>query len=311
MSRSVSGLVDGPSVEVGAPGRGRLRVARVGDRTAVTHAYAASPLRLLTPRNHGPAAWVFTSTFGGGMVDGDRITLDVDVAPDAMAYLSTQAATKAYKGPRGTVAVLRGRVAPRAVLISMPDPVICFAASRYHQVQQFDVAPEAGLVAVDWMTGGRRAAGERWAFDEYYSRTEVRVGGRLLVYDPVALRARDADLASRLGRFDVLALAVVAGAAFAAEAEQVVSVASAEPVGRRADRLIAVSRLGEPADPVRPSTDVRGAPSSVEGGAPRPAGAGCLVRIAGASVEDVGATLRRLLRFVPLRLEDDPWRRKW
>ena len=32
---------------------------------------------------------------------------------------------------------------------------------------------------------------------------------------------------------------------------------------------------------------------------------------AGTSVEAVGATLRRLLRFVPGRLGDDPWRRKW
>ena len=31
------------------------------------------PLRLLTPANHGHAAWVYTSSYGGGLVDGDRV----------------------------------------------------------------------------------------------------------------------------------------------------------------------------------------------------------------------------------------------
>jgi urease accessory protein len=284
----------------------------VGERSVVTHAYATSPLRLLTPRNHGPAAWVFTSTFGGGMVDGDRLALDVDVAPGATAYLSTQAATKAYKGPGGTMSTLRCSVGAGALLMSMPDPVICFAASRYRQVQQFHLAADAGLVAIDWMTGGRRAAGERWGFDEYYSRTEVSVGGRLLVYDPVALRARDGDLRARLGRFDVLGLAVIAGAMLRAEAEQVVALVHEHAPARGAGELIAAAPLGDQAAPLRPSNGARNAPSDGDGRGTRPAGAcGCVVRVAGPSVEAVGATLRRLLHFVPLRLGDDPWRRKW
>ena len=293
------------------PGRGRLRFARVGGCSVVTQAYATSPLRLLTPRNHGAAAWVYTSTFGGGMVDGDAIELDVAVAEGAAAFLSTQAATKAYKGSVGTSATLRASVGPRALLISLPDPVICFAASRYRQVQQFDIHADGGLVAVDWMTGGRRAAGERWAFDEYYSRTEVRLGDRLLVYDPVALRKRDGALPARLGRFEVLALVVIAGALLAEEAAQILRVAAVDPPRRHADQLIAVSPIGGPAGSLRPSTDARDALSHAEGRETRPTGDGCIVRVAGVSVEDVGATLRRLLQFVPLRLGDDPWRRKW
>jgi urease accessory protein len=38
---------------------------------------------------------------------------------------------------------------------------------------------------------------------------------------------------------------------------------------------------------------------------------GCVVRIAGTSVERVGRTVRDLLRFVPALLGDDPWARKW
>ena len=39
--------------------------------------------------------------------------------------------------------------------------------------------------------------------------------------------------------------------------------------------------------------------------------AGCVVRIAGRTLEDVDDTLRDLLGFVPARLGDNPWARKW
>ena len=38
---------------------------------------------------------------------------------------------------------------------------------------------------------------------------------------------------------------------------------------------------------------------------------GCVLRLAGRSVEEVGYTLRDLLDFVPDRLGDSPWARKW
>ena len=36
-----------------------------------------------------------------------------------------------------------------------------------------------------------------------------------------------------------------------------------------------------------------------------------LVRIAGTSFESVAATVRDLLEFLPARLGDSPWHRKW
>jgi urease accessory protein len=63
-----------------------------------------------------------------------------------------------------------------ALLVSLPDPVVCFASSDYRQTQAFTVESSAGLVALDWMTSGRRGSGERWAFDAYASTTTLRVG---------------------------------------------------------------------------------------------------------------------------------------
>jgi len=266
------------------PGRARIAVVRSGAKSVVSRAYASSPLRLLTPANHGHGAWLYTSSFGGGFVDGDHIVMDVDVGRGATAFISTQASTKIYRSPAGTSSATYARIAADGLLVAAPDPVVCFAGARYRQTQTFDLENGAALVLLDWVSSGRHAAGERWAFDEYRGRIIVRVKEQLLVHDALVLSAADGDLPARLGRFNVLAVVVVAGTTVARAASALVATVSATRVARRADQLVTATSLHD---------------------------CGCVVRIAGTSVERVGRTIRELLGFVPALLGDDPWMRKW
>jgi urease accessory protein len=250
----------------------------------VSRAFATSPLRLLTPRNHGRAAWIYTSSFGGGLVDGDRVELAIDVHGGASAYLSTQASTKVYRSARGTSTEMRARVATNGSLVVMPDPVVCFAQARYTQVQRFDISARSRLVVVDWLSSGRAASGERWQFDEYVSRLQVLVDGRPVVHDALALRVEDGPLEARLGRFDVLALAVVFGDDLRSTSAGLIDQVGRAPVTRRDDLLLAAASVGSN---------------------------GCLLRIAGRSVEQIGQVLREYLAIVPSMLGDNPWARKW
>ena len=253
-------------------------------RSVVCRAYATSPLRLLTPKNHGHAAWIYTSSHGGGLVDGDDVAVQASVGTGATAFLSTQSATKVYRSPHGTRAALDADVGENGLLVVAPDAVVCFAGSRYRQTQRVTIAAGGGLVLLDQVTSGRRESGERWVFDEYVSRTAVHLEGRLVVHDALALRASDGPLATRFGRFDVLAVAVLIGAGLKEEIERLDARVREEPVRRRADRLVAAAPVGD---------------------------AGCVLRIAGRTVEDVDRTLRDFLGFVPRLLGDSPWARKW
>jgi len=282
---SEGGLTSAPP----APGRGSIRIARQGRRSVAERVIAASPLRLLTPRNHGDAAWIFTSSFGGGFVDGDRQAIDLDVASGASAYLSTQASTKVYRSVRGASAGLRARVGEQGLLVVAPDPVVCFADSRFRQRQEFDVARSGTLVVVDWLTSGRRESGERWSFTEYTNRLIARLDGTLVLHDAVSLRREDGDLGERLGRFDVLAVVLMMGASLLPLAIALAEQLEKAPVGRQPTQLTAATPLAH-----------------------RDLGTvGCVVRIAGQSVESVGQSIRSALSFVPALLGDDPWSRKW
>ena len=105
-----------------APGQSALTFSRVGERTVVRHAFSTSPLKLLNPRNQGSAAWVYLASYGGGLVDGDALRIDIDVERGAIAVISTQASTKVYRSPHGASQQLRADVADDALLVLAPDP---------------------------------------------------------------------------------------------------------------------------------------------------------------------------------------------
>ena len=267
-----------------APGTGQIEVTRSAGRSIVARAYATSPLRLLTPRNHGDAAWIYAASYGGGLLGGDRVAMSVRVESGACAFLSTQASTKIYRSDRPAALELSATIGPSAQLVVWPDPVVCFAGSSYRQRQQFDVDGTGGLVLVDWMTSGRRGSGERWRFTRYDSRLTIRVDGRLVLLDALALDAGDGDLRSRMGRFDVVGAAALVGAAVRGPIDEILTRISAIPFERRPDLLLSVAPL---------------------------ANMGCIVRVAGRSVQDVARVLGHNLAFVSALLGDDPWARKW
>jgi urease accessory protein len=268
------------------PGSGYLRFVRSGSgsQTVLERRFAASPLRLLAPRGSRPSAWVYAATLGGGLVGGDAVRMKVDVAPDARAFLATQASTKVYRSATPSSQHLYATVGDDGLLAVVPDPIVCFAGSSFSQEQEYDLATGATLVVVDWVTSGRHATGERWLFDRYASRIDLRRGGRRILYDGVRLAGEDGAIARRMGRFNVYLLLLMIGPLARHAAGRTLALVNALPLERRADLLVSAAPLDE---------------------------GGALLRMAGTSVEQVSAAVREHLRFLVPLLGDDPWLRKW
>jgi urease accessory protein len=238
----------------------------------------------LTPANHGHAAWVFTSTFGGGLVGGDAIRLEARVDEGATLVLLTQASTKVYRADRETSTALTASVEGHGTLIVLPDPVVAFAGASYSQRQHVRLAAAATLVFVDWFTAGRQASGERWAFSRYASRLAIERAGRRILTDALRLDVADGEIGRRMGRFNAVCTIVLSGGAAGAASATLRERIGAEPVGSVAPVITSAAPLGD------------------DGG---------VFRIAGVSVEAVAARVRDFLSFLPALLGDDPWSRKW
>jgi len=267
-----------------APGSACLTFTRSGTDTVVTRAFATSPAKLIASKRRGSTCWVYSATYGGGLVGGDQIQLRVDVTAGARGLLTTQASTKVYRSGQRSRHNVTATVGANALLAVVPDPIVCFAAADFAQRQDYDLHPDASLVMVDWMTSGRHATGERWEFSRYESRFDIRRGSRRVFFDALVLEPSADTILDRMGRFDVYGTAIVSGPLVAAAAAELVSEVSAAPVERGADLIVAAATLRD---------------------------GGALLRMAGTSVEAMGHALRRRLAFLSPLVGDDLWSRKW
>lgn len=295
----------------GAPraGAGALAIEVVAGASALVGCRAASPLQLLAPRPRGAAVWIVAASHGGGLVTGDSVALDLSVGAGATACVGTQAETKVYRagaapvtargstgspaaaeqqhllsdGERGASQRLQATIAPGALLAWLPDPVSPFAGARYRQDQRFTLAPGGSLAVLDAVTAGRAARGERWAFERYVTRNEIRSGGALVLADAVRLAAGEGPpVARRLSGLELLATIVLVGPRVAAAAAAIRSAVEAAPVHAAAPVLTVASPLAD----------------------------GVLLRLAARSVEAGMEAIRAHLAFLAGPLDGDPLLRR-
>jgi urease accessory protein len=238
-------------------GFGSLVAEARDGRTFVAAARAHSPLRWVMPSFPGAAtcAAACVVTFGGGLVDGDSIALEVEVGPGATLVLFTQASTKVFRGRSSQS--LRARV--DGTLVVLPDPVAAFATARYTQRVDVELGRAGACVLLDGFTSGRAAFGERWAMGCLDLRTTVTHEGRPVVTDALRLDAADGALAERVGRYEAFStlLAVGSGAKPVADAIAGEPVAPPDP-----DLVVAASPLPRTADLGLPGAALRVAATS-------------------------------------------------
>ncbi|HYD43254.1 MAG TPA: urease accessory protein UreD [Anaeromyxobacter sp.] len=265
-------------------GAGTLAVEQVAGASALVTSRASSPLQLLAPRPRGAAVWIVAASHGGGLVTGDSVALEVSIGAGATACVGTQAETKVYRAGAGAASQrVAATIAPGALLAWLPDPVSPFAGARYVQDQRFALAPGASLAVLDAVTAGRAARGERWAFDRFAARNEVRAGGALLLADAVRLAAGEGPpVARRLSGVELLATVILVGPRVAAGAAAIREAVGAAPAAADAPVLAAASPLAD----------------------------GVLLRVAGRSVEAGMAALRAHLAFLAGPLDGDPLLRR-
>ncbi|KAI0660386.1 UreD-domain-containing protein [Cubamyces menziesii] len=186
------------------PGHGRIVVRNDGFSNVFSELSAAYPLKLLSPQlSSSNVSVVYMLSYGGGLVGGDQIQMDVEVLHGAHLALLSQGSTKVFKTRPGqrlsartesnltTRQRLQVHVSSKSALFLLPDPVTCFSAARYHQTQVFRLAKDSSAVLLDWVTSGRKSLGEDWAFSRYYSVNEVWIDDQRIARDATLLEERD------------------------------------------------------------------------------------------------------------------------
>ncbi len=170
----------------------------------VFQARSVAPIRIINPRVAASSCYVLITNYGGGMVDGDNVCLEVVCREGASLNVGSVGNLQIYKSPiKGCSQALKGLLENNTLCVVNADPVVLHSGSRFTQRHEWNVHQESSLLVAEWVVAGRLASGERFAFDEYQSDFTVLIDSRPLVVDrfkfrPDHLDYRDPALFSRL-----------------------------------------------------------------------------------------------------------------
>jgi urease accessory protein len=191
-----------PQLGTGQPGKVGvldLELAPVDEATRLVRNFSRVPLRALRALSCDPhrpdQAFVFITSVSGGILQGDRLSIEVVARPNSCAHLTTQAMTKVYRMTHGYAhQTVHLRAEAGSYLEYIPDPTIPYRNARFYQELTLTRETEATLIAAEILVPGRIASGEAFGFDVVCFVTRGHdQAGRLTFQDTLLLQPRNAD----------------------------------------------------------------------------------------------------------------------
>ena len=169
----------------GRHGKLSLAFTQQNNRTVMAESFFRVPLQVMKPRyDESGCACVYLLSPTGGVVQGDDYQIDVTLAPNTHATLTTQASTKVYAMPRqGATQSMRVRVGEDAIFEYLPDSTILFRDANFIQGISLFLERGAKVALQEIVMPGRLARGETLVFSQYQSRIEMADSDGLLLYD--------------------------------------------------------------------------------------------------------------------------------
>jgi urease accessory protein len=161
-----------PVGEVGKSGSIRMEFEadpRTGKTTA-SELFSRVPLQvqkaLYLEDSFPQMAYVYVMSPSGGVLQGDRLSIDISLEKGSRVHVTTQAATKVYSMNRNyATQVVNAVVGEGCYLELIPDQLIPYRNSRFHQCVSMRVHDDATMVYSEIVTPGRTGRGERFEYD--------------------------------------------------------------------------------------------------------------------------------------------------
>ncbi len=146
---------------VGKTGFLRLGFERRDGQTILADLDRRAPYmaqRVLYPEPEAPdLAWLFMITTSGCVLQGDRLALEVTLAPGARAHLTTQSATKVHSMDANCAVQTQSiALADGAYLEFLPEPLIPHRRARFLSDTRISIAPTATLLYAEIVQPGRK-----------------------------------------------------------------------------------------------------------------------------------------------------------
>jgi urease accessory protein len=169
-------------------GMARITLSRKNSsRTAISQLETKAPLlvqRALYPDTEfSEMAHLYIMSSAGGVLQGDRLGIDIDAEENTMSRITTQSATKIYKMDKGYASQqVKISAKKNSYVEFVPRQLIPFKSSRF--CQGVSLVAEAGSTVVysETLAAGRIASGEKFDFDACFLRIDAYDTGSHLLF---------------------------------------------------------------------------------------------------------------------------------
>ncbi|RNJ75479.1 MAG: urease accessory protein UreD [Nitrosopumilus sp. B06] len=145
----------------------QIKLRRDSEETVLADAYSEIPLHIQRVLRCGDSlAYLYMVSASGGILQGDRYRIDINMEEDSRAHVTTQGATRIYSMDSNCATqVVNVRLEKGAYLELVPDQIIPYRDSRFYQETSLDVHSESTMVYSEMLAPGRVGMGESFQYD--------------------------------------------------------------------------------------------------------------------------------------------------
>ena len=142
-------------------------------------------------------AHLFVLSPSGGILQGDRYRMDVELKNNAVCHITTQGATRIYKMESNFATHLVSlNLKNSSYLEFIPEQLIPYNNSRFYQKTLLDIDDSSTAVYSETIVAGRIAMGEIFDFDACYLKTEGVINKKTNFRDASLLLPKEQNIQS-------------------------------------------------------------------------------------------------------------------
>jgi urease accessory protein len=147
-------------------------------------------------------AYIYIISPSGGVLQGDRYRIDINLRKNAVAHITTQGATRLYRMNKNfATQILNITLDSNCYFEYIPDQIIPYRDSRFYQSVNINLHDTATMIYSETIVPGRMAMGEYFDYDVCYLKTIAKNHiGTLKFVDTALLEPKR----NKLKRFGIL-----------------------------------------------------------------------------------------------------------
>ena len=138
----------------------------------------------------------FLMQLGGGIVEGERYNINVELKENVRAIVTTQAASKVYKCENSYESFQETtlKLEENSILEYITDPVILYKDAVYRQENNIYMTKSSTLIYTDGITSGWSPDKKRFQYEKAKLKTNIYMDGVPVLLDNMLINTREDDI---------------------------------------------------------------------------------------------------------------------